>query len=217
VSITIVLAESLTLVRDGLRALLATDAELDVLADTDDGTEALRLVEQLRPTVLITDVLVRRTSGLELAREVRARHPATHVLVLATQSSPWHLNEALSAGAAAYVVKSASGADLFEAVRCASRGERYVSSPLSDADLVPSEPTAEAEIVSDPYHVLTAREREVVALAAEGRTNGEIGVQLGISHRTVEVHRANLMRKLGLRSQTELVRDAFRRGILSAD
>ena len=215
-SITIVLAEDLNLVRQGFRAVLETEQEFSVVADTGDGAEALRLVGELQPNILLTDFVMRRMSGLELAREIRARHPQTRVVILGTQSSAWYLNEAMTAGALGYVVKSATAPDLFEALRRVNRGDRYVSPSLDGVDVAAVGGIA-PESPADPYHILTAREREVLSLAAEGRTNAEVGAKLGISHRTVEVHRANLMRKLGLRSQTDLVRDALRRGILSPD
>jgi two-component system response regulator NreC len=213
--IRIVLADDLHMVRQGLRAVIEGAGDIEVVGEGADGIEALDLVGRLQPTVLVTELAMRRLSGFDLTRQVRQRHPGTWVVILSTQANRRYLQEAFANGATGYVVKTAPATELIEAVRTVAGGQCHVSPPLSEGDLNGVSTSREAGV--DPYRVLTAREREVLALAAEGRTNAAVGAQLGISPRTVEVHRANLMRKLGLRSQTDLVREALRRGILPPD
>ena len=213
--IRVVLAEDLPMVREGLRAVIESAGDIEVVGEAADGIAALEQVGRLQPTVLVTDLAMRRLSGFDLMREVRQRHPATRAIILSTQANRRSLREAFANGANGYVLKTEPGRELIEAIRRVAGGQRHVSAPLSESDL--NGQSASYEAGPDAYRVLTSREREVLALAAEGRTNAAVGAALGISPRTVEVHRANLMRKLGLRSQTDLVREALRRGILPPD
>ncbi|NIO68877.1 MAG: DNA-binding response regulator, partial [Anaerolineae bacterium] len=146
-------------------------------------------------------------------RQVSQRSPRTHVVILSMHPNEAYVLEALRAGAAAYVLKESTSAELVRAVREAVAGRRYLSPPLCEHAIEAYIQKAESAAL-DPYETLTAREREVLHLVAEGHTNAEIAERLFISRRTVETHRANLMRKLGLRTQTDLISYALRRGIL---
>jgi len=210
---TIVLADDHPIVRLGLRTVLEAEPDFQVIGEAGDGLETMSLVERLQPQVLVLDLLMPGLSGLEVARQVRQRAPETRVIVLSMHANEAYVLEALRHGAAAYVLKETSSAELVQAVRTVAAGRRYLSRPLSERALEVYAQRAEATPL-DLYETLTTREREVLHLAAEGCSNSEIATRLSISPRTAETHRSNLMQKLGLHSQTELVRYALRRGII---
>ena len=210
----ILLADDHRVVREGFRALLQSEPDFEIVGETGDGLEAVRLVEQQKPHVLVVDLMMPGLNGLEVARQVTQRSPRTRIVVLSMHANEAYVLEALKNGASAYVLKDASAAELVRAVREALAGRRYLSPPLSEPAIDSYIERAKSSDSLDLYDTLTNREREVLQLAAEGHTNGEIASRLFISPRTVETHRANVMRKLGLRSQTELVRYALQRGIL---
>ncbi|HXL15816.1 MAG TPA: response regulator transcription factor [Methylomirabilota bacterium] len=208
---TIVLGDDHKIVLRGLRALLEAQPGFTVLGEAADGLKVTSLVERLKPDVLVVDLMMPGLSGFDVTRRVTKKLPKTHVVILSMYSSEAHVVEALRSGAAAYVLKDASAEELVTAIREAAMGRRYLSAPFSN-DLIDSYLKRPGGI--DPYETLTPREREVLHLVAEGLTSGEIAGRLFISPRTAESHRANLMRKLGLRSRTDLVRFAFQRGIV---
>jgi two-component system response regulator NreC len=210
---TIVLADDHHVIRQGLRALLEAVPDFSVVGEAGDGLEALQLVERLQPNVLVLDLRMPGLGGLEVTRQVSQRSPSTRVVILSMYDDEAYVLEALGHGAAGYVLKDSSAAHLVEAVRQVAIGRRYLSPPLSER-AVDAYVQRAKETPLDEYETLTAREREVLHLVAEGHTSAEIADLLSISPRTVGTHRANLMRKLGLRSHTSLIRYALRRGIL---
>jgi two-component system response regulator NreC len=209
---TIVLADDHHVVRQGLRSLLEAEPDFSVVGEAGDGLEATQLVERLQPDVLVLDLMMPSLNGLEVTRQVSQRSPQTHVIILSMHPNEAYVLEALRAGAAAYVLKESTSAELVRAVREAVAGRRYLSPPLSERAIEAYMQKAESAAL-DPFETLTAREREVLHLVAEGHTNAEIADRLFISRRTVETHRANMMRKLGLRTQTDLISYVLRRGI----
>jgi two-component system response regulator NreC len=211
--VTILLADDHHLVRQGLRALLERQDEFHVVAEASNGLEAIKLAEHLHPDVLIVDVMMPGLGGLEVTRQVCQRLPYTRVIVLSMYANEAYVLEALRSGAAGYVLKDASISELVQAVRDVVGGGRYLSPPLSKRAIEVYVQKAQTAVL-DLYETLTTREREVLQLAAEGRTNAEMAAALGISPRTVETHRAHLMQKLGLHTQTDLIRYALLRGIL---
>lgn len=215
-SVTIVLADDHDIVRQGLRLLLEEQADFRVVAEAAGGLETIKLVRALRPNVLVVDLMMLDLNGLEVTRQVRCSAPETHVVILSMYSDEAHVLEALRIGVSAYVLKGSGTACLLQAVREANTGRRYLSPPLSDR-AIEAYLSRAREAITDPYETLTPREREVLHLAASGLTNAEVGTSLFISPRTVETHRANLMRKLNLHTQTALIRYALRRGILPMD
>jgi len=215
-AISILLADDHQIVRQGLRALLEVEGDLHVVGEAADGLEAVQMVERLQPDVLLVDVMMPGLSGLEATRQVRERFPKTQVVVLSMHSNEAYVLQALRNGALAYVLKDSSSADLVKAVREAAAGQRYLSPPLSE-HIIDAYVNRAHETVLDIYETLTNREREVLHLAAEGHTNADIAARLSISPRTVEIHRTNMMRKLGLHSEHDLIRYALRRGILPPD
>jgi DNA-binding NarL/FixJ family response regulator len=211
---TIVLADDHQVVRQGLRSLLEVEPRFRVVGEAGNGLDVPRIVERLRPDVLVLDMMMPGLNGLEITRQVKKRSPKTQVVILSMHKDESYVLEALKNGAAAYVVKDSSAQELVKAVREAAADRHYLSPPLSDSAIQAYVQRAKASAI-DPYQSLSSREREVLQLAAEGNTNAEIGKRLFISRRTVEIHRANMMHKLGLRNQTELIRYALKRGILS--
>lgn len=209
--ITIVLGDDHNIVLKGLRALLESQPGFTVIGEATDGLKVSELAERLKPDILVVDLMMPGLSGFDVARRVVKRVPQTRVIILSMYSSEPHVVEALQSGAMAYVVKDASPEELANAIREVFAGRRYLSAPYSN-ELIDTYLKRPGGI--DPYDTLTPREREVLHLVAEGLTSGEIAGKLFISPRTAESHRANLMRKLGLRSRTDLVRFAFQRGIV---
>jgi len=214
IRIRILLADDHRIVREGFRALLQAQADFEIVGETGDGLETVRLVEQHKPQVLVLDLMMPGLNGLEVARQVTQRVPRTRIVVLSMHANEAYVLEALKNGACAYVLKDAGTAELVRAVREANAGRRYLSPPLSEPAIDNYIQRARTSDSLDLYDTLTNREREVLQLASEGHTNAEIATRLFISPRTVETHRANVMHKLGLRSQIDLVRYALQRGIL---
>ena len=216
VSIRIVLAEDHHVVRQGLRALLAAEPDFEVVGEAASGLEVAPLVERVKPDVLVVDFVMPGLNAPDIVRRATRLSPRTRALVLSMHANPAYVVEAMQSGAAGYVLKGSSAAELVRAIRAVAGGERHLSPPLSE-EMVESYAQRAVPTGLDLYRTLTQREREVLHLAAEGQTSAQIGARLNISPRTVEVHRANLMRKLGLRGQGDLVRYALGRGILTVD
>ena len=210
---TIVLADDHHIVRQGLRVLLEAEPDFAVAGEAADGLAVADLVERLKPDVLVLDLMMPGLNGLDVMRQVRQRSPQTRVIILSMHANEAYVLEALRNGVAGYVLKDSTASDLAQAVREATAGRRYLSPPLSERAIEAYVHKADAAPF-DLYETLSGREREVLHLAAEGHNNTEIAARLCISARTVETHRANVMRKLGLHSQTDLIRYALKRGIL---
>lgn len=212
----ILLADDHAVVRRGLRALLEAEADFRIVGETGDGLEAVRAVERLQPDVLVVDLMMPGLGGLEVARRASRVAPRTRVVVLSMHAAEGYVLDALRSGAAGYVLKDAGPSELVQAVREVVAGRHYLSPALSRRAI--DEYVAKAKAAPpDAYQTLTTREREVLHLVAEGRTSVEVGRRLGISARTAETHRANLMRKLGLQSAADLTRYALEHGLLSAE
>ncbi len=213
---TIVLADDHHVVRKGMRALLEAEADFRLVGEASDGLETVQLVERLRPDVLVLDLMMPGLNGIEVTRRVRKRSPHTKVLILSMHANDDYVLEALRNGATGYVLKDASMSELVQAVRDVAAGRRYLSQLLAER-AIDAYVMQTQESTLDRYETLTDREREVLHLAADGLTNAEVAARLSISPRTAEGHRSNMMRKLGLSNQTELVRYAIRRGIITLE
>jgi DNA-binding NarL/FixJ family response regulator len=210
---TVVLADDHAIVRQGLRAVLEATSEFAVVAEVADGLQVVEVAERLRPNVLVLDLMMPGLNGLEITRQIRNRCPQTRVVILSMHANEAYVVEALRYGAAGYVLKEASTTEVAQALRDVAAGRRYLSPPLSERAIeVYAEKAQDAPL--DLYDTLTTREREVLQLCAEGYSSTEMATRFGISPRTADTHRANLMRKLGLQGQTDLVRYALRRGIV---
>ena len=210
-TVRIVLAEDHLLVREGLKSILAAHPAFQIVGEASDGLGAVQLVETLKPDVLILDLRIPRLHGLEVLRQLRGQ-TFTKVIVVTMYDDDPSLIEALRNGAAGYVLKDCAGAELFEAIRSVQSGEQYLAEALRQKAtsaalkrLVPG--------VHEPR--ISPRELVVMQLAAEGRTSAEIASHLFISRRTAEAHRANVLKKLHLKNQTDLVLYAVRNGMLS--
>jgi DNA-binding NarL/FixJ family response regulator len=210
-SIRIGLAEDHKLVRDGLKALLEKEPTFSIVAEASDGLEAVELVMREKPDVLLLDLRIPRLHGIEVLRQLRDQTD-TRVVVVSMHADEPYIVEAIKNRVSGYVLKDSPSNDLIQAIRTAASGGQFFSEPLqrkafhlSLRRVVPGQRSAN----------LTKREHVVLELAAEGRTSGEIADRLFISRRTAEAHRANIMRKLGLKTQTDLVLYAVRHGIIS--
>lgn len=215
-SVTILLVDDHQVVRQGLRALLEAEPDFQIVGEAGDGLTAIQHVERFKPAVIVVDLMMPGINGLEVTRQVSQRFPDTRIVVLSMHSNEAYVLEALRNGASCYVLKETGITDLVQAVREALAGRRYLSPPLSARAIDSYVQKAEAAAL-DPYETLTTREREVLHLAAQGLTNAEVASRLSISPRTAETHRANVMHKLELNSQIDLIRFALKRGILPMD
>jgi DNA-binding NarL/FixJ family response regulator len=211
---TVILADDHEVVRRGVRSILEAGAGFKVVAEVADGLAAVQAVEKQKPTLLFLDLSLPRLHGLEALRQVRATSPHTKVLVLSMHNDEPYVIEALRAGAMAYILKGSESTEILRAVQEVLAGRRYLSAPLSERAIAAL--TSQTPDQTDPLNALTPREREVLALAADGLSTTEMAERLFISPRTAETHRTNLMQKLGLQSQTDLVRFAIRRGLIQA-
>ncbi|HEV8617028.1 MAG TPA: response regulator transcription factor [Methylomirabilota bacterium] len=213
---TVVLADDQSIVRAGLTCFLGHESEFDVIGETGDGLRATRLIQRLKPDVVIIDVSLPGLHGLEVARRVREVLPFTGVVMLSRFAGPEHAVEAFRNGVNAYVVKQASPVELLRALRNAAAGTHFISTPLSRMKPLTRWLKEAASREQDPYDTLTNREREILQLVAEGFTSATIGRRLSISPRTAEAHRAAVLRKLHLGNQTAVFRYALARGVVPA-
>jgi two-component system response regulator NreC len=214
--ITLVLADDHHVVRQALRTLLESEPGFVVVGEASDGLRVADLVARIEPDVLLADLMMPGLNGMEVTRQVRKRCANTRVILLSMHMNEAHVLEALRSGVHGYVRKDATASDLIGAIRAVMSGQLYMSPPFSDQAIDAYRQRAE-EAAVDPYERLTAREREVLHLAAEGLGNTEMAARLGISPRTAETHRARVMQKLGLRRLADLVRFALRRGLMPLD
>jgi DNA-binding NarL/FixJ family response regulator len=211
--ITAIIADDHEIVRHGLRGILEQNGACRVVAEAADGLAAAQLVEKHKPAVLVLDLNMPRLHGIEVLRQTRTSSPHTKVIVLSMHNDEPYVIEALRAGAMAYILKGSESQEISRALHEVLAGRRFLSATLSEwaINALVSQPADNA----DPLHSLTQRERMVLQLAAEGHSNTEIAEKLFISPRTAETHRTNLLRKLGLQSQTDLVRFAIRKGLIT--
>jgi len=210
--ITIVLADDHHIVRQGIRALLQKKPNIRIVGEASNGQQAVHLVKTLNPKVLIVDLMMPDLNGIEVTCQVKKYSPQTHVIILSMYSNEVYVIEALRKGASGYVLKDSTDDDLMQAVLEVTAGRRYLSPPFSERDI--ESYIQITKTASHPYEKLTIREREVLHMVAEGYTNVEIADRLSISPRTVEIHRSNMMRKLGLRNHIGLIRYALQQRIL---
>ena len=208
----LLVADDHGIMRSGLRLLLDRQPDMEVVAEACDGVEAVQMALRERPDICVLDVSMPRMGGLQATVEIRTHAPQIAVLVLSMYDDERYLFEALQAGAAGYVLKREADQALVETVRAIARGEPFMTN-AAERSLVREWMADES---SGPQEPLTLREREVLKLIAEAHTNREIGEVLHLAEKTVESHRANILRKLGMRDRVELVRYAIRRGLIEA-
>jgi DNA-binding NarL/FixJ family response regulator len=214
-AIRVLLADDHTLVRAGIRGLLEGLAEVDVVGEAGDGQEALRLAEELRPDVVLLDVGMPGLNGLEVAGRLAAFDSSIRVIILSMHTSEEYVLRALRAGCAGYLLKGSAVSELEIAVRAVARGESYLSPAVSKR--VVDDYVSRTGGAADPLDALTPRQREILQLAAEGHSSKEIAQRLGLSFKTVEAHRAQLMQRLNLHDLASLVRFAVRTGLVTPE
>jgi two-component system response regulator NreC len=216
--IRVLLADDHTIVREGVRLCLEAFGDIAVVAEAEDGQEAVQLSVQLRPDVAVVDLTMPRLNGVEAIRQIKRDVPETEVVVLSVHDSEAYVVQALRAGAAGYVLKRNAATELAAAIRAAHDGQAYLHPAVARRviDDYLSRIHASEDSVSEPHERLTPREREVLQLAAEGHTTRAIAGLLCLSTKTVEHHRASVMTKLGLHGQTELVKYAIRAGLVES-
>lgn len=210
--IRILIADDHTLVRESLVGLLQADGDVQVVAQAADGIETLEKAALTRPDVVVCDLSMPRLGGIEVVRRLREALPNTHVLVLTMHQEDEYVLQAVRAGASGYLVKDSAGSELLAAVRNLHAGRAHFGSQAARA--LAQQLQHPERMLDDPYGRLTAREREVFHLIAEGMTTKEVARKLDISAKTAENHRARVIEKVGVRNTAELVRYALRKGLL---
>jgi DNA-binding NarL/FixJ family response regulator len=217
--IRVLLADDHTIVRQGVRLCLEAMGDISVVAEAEDGQEAVLLANQLHPDVAVVDLTMPRLNGVEAIRQIKRDLPSTEVVVLSVHDSEAYVVQALRAGAAGYVLKRNAATELAAAIRAAHDGQAYLHPSIARRviDDYLSRIHASEDAISEPHERLTPREREVLQLAAEGHSTRAIAGLLCLSTKTVEHHRASIMAKLGLRGQTELVKYAIRAGLVESN
>jgi DNA-binding NarL/FixJ family response regulator len=210
--ISVLVADDHGIVREGLRRLLESEHDLNVVGEARDGREVLDEVEQLKPQVVVLDITMPRLGGLETLERLRASHPDVKVILLSVHGDPPFIQSAIALGADGYVLKNGRASEIVTAVREVMNGGSYFS-PVVAREIVDQLRSPKAG-ATDPFSILSGREREVLHLIADGLSAKEIAARLDISTKTVEAHRTSLMRKLGVRKATELVRYALRHGLI---
>lgn len=211
--IRVLVADDHMIARTGIRHVLESEADFQVVGEAASGTEALALTLELHPDVVVLDISMPGVSGLEVAGRLRARSPDTRILILSMHDQAEYVLESVRAGAHGYLLKDTAATELREAIRAVCQGESYFSPPVASRLTAAVRGDQAAQTGLDQ---LTGREREVLLGIAQGRTNKEIAGELGISHRTVETHRESLMRKLQLRTVAELTRFALGAGLVKS-
>ena len=215
-TIKVVLAEDHTIVRQGLRSLLDQQAGIEVVAEAEDGRQAVRIAEQLQPDVVLMDFSMPGLNGLEATRQIKQRVPDIKVLILTRHANREYIESILRAGASGYLIKKSAADDLIIAIKSVARGDSFLDPSISTTVIEGLLHQSEGETqVYDGK--ITPREREVLQLIVEGHPNREIASILHISVKTVDNHRANLMQKIDVHSTPDLTQYAIRKGIISLD
>lgn len=210
----ILLADDHGIVRQGLRAVLARDASLEVVGETGDGREAVQLAEALDPNVIIMDITMPQLNGIDATAQILKRNPATGIIILSMHLDETYLIRALNAGAKGYLLKDSAEVDLVRAVQNVRQGRTFFSQAITETLLEDYMRYMQQRNLEDSYGLLTDREREVLQLLAEGKSNKEAASALQLSPYTIESHRTNLMQKLNLHNTAEIVLYAVRKKII---
>lgn len=215
--ISILLVDDHAVVRDGLRLLLETQSDFQVVGDADNGREAVHQISQHCPNVVILDIAMPDLNGIEALRQIRIACPETRVIILSMHANSSYIIQALQAGANGYLLKAAAGSEVINAIRVVQNGQRYMSQKIIDT--VINTYLSQPEILEerDPLTRLSAREREILQLVVEGKSSIEIAHVLAISPNTVDTYRSRLMQKLGISDLPGLVKFAIQRGLISLE
>ena len=210
----VLLADDHAIVRRGMRALLETEPGIEVIAEAADGLEAVRLCEEEKPDVLILDIAMPKLNGIDVAERCLKLQPSAVAIMLSMHADESYIMRSLYAGARAYLLKDATDEDLLPAIRAVAAGKSYFSPTVSGLLAEEYVQQLQGKGLTDSYHLLTDREKEVLQLLAEGRSNKEVASLLDVGLSTVETHRSNLMQKLNLHSTAEIVLYAVRKRLI---
>jgi DNA-binding NarL/FixJ family response regulator len=214
-AIRILLADDHTVVRDGLRALLEKQPDMAVVAEAADGRDSVRLAEEQSPDVVVMDIAMPNMNGIEATRRILSSNPRTAVVILSMHQDESYVLRSLKAGAKGYLLKDSLRSDVIEAIRSVAQGRSFLTKKVSRILQEDYIRELEDRGLDDSYDLLTEREREILQLVAEGKTNKEVAALLDVSVTTVETHRTHILQKLGLHSVPELILYAVRKGIIS--
>ena len=210
----VLLADDHSIVRRGLRSLIETEPDIKVVAEAGDGLEALKLCDEYKPDTIILDVAMPKLNGIEVAGRVQKLQRPPHVIMLSMHADESYIIRALAAGARAYLLKDATDEDLIPALRAVAAGRPFFSPSVTGVLIEDYVRQLQARGLTDSYHLLTDREREVLQLLAEGRSNKEVAALLDVGVSTVETHRSHMMQKLNLHNTAEIVLYAVRKRII---
>jgi DNA-binding NarL/FixJ family response regulator len=213
--IRIILAEDHAVMRHGLRLVLEEQKDFQVVGEANDGREAVTLVEALKPDVAVLDITMPNMNGIEAARQITAMQLGVSIVVLSMHSDEGYVLRALKAGARGYLLKESPEADFIQAIRSVSQGKAFFSPAVSRMLVEDYVRQLQDKDIEDSYELLTQRERELLQLIAEGKSNKDVANMLNLSLYTVETHRGNLMEKLSLHSVPELILYAVRKGVIA--
>jgi DNA-binding NarL/FixJ family response regulator len=214
-AIRILLADDHTVMRDGLRALLERQPDMAVVAEAADGRECVRLAEEQAPDVVVMDIGMPNMNGIEATRRITSEHPRIAVVILSMHQDESYVLRALKAGAKGYLLKDSLRAEVIEAIRMVAQGRSFLTRKIGRMLQEDYIRELNSRGLEDSYDLLTDREREVLQLIAEGRTNKEVAGLLGVGLTTIETHRTHILQKLGLHSIPELILYAVRKGIIA--
>lgn len=213
----LLLVEDHVVLRQGLKALFAGEPDIEIAGEAGNGREALQSIEELKPDIVLMDISIPGLNGIEVTHQIRQQHPEIKVVILSMHAGEEYVFQALRAGASGYVLKQADSAEVLLAIRAALAGGSFFSAPISHTVIHDYLQRAETRGYGPDLDLLTAREREILQLLAEGCSNSDIAAELGISVKTIESHRTNMMRKLGASDKTDLIRYALRQGWFNPD
>ena len=216
-SIAVFLADDHRMVREGFRLLLETQPDIEVVGEAGDGRDAVRQVTRLSPDVVLMDIAMPELNGIEATEQIRESCPSVGVIILSMYSTTQHISRALKAGARGYILKESAGDDVIKAVRAVHEGKIFLCSEISEAVVGDYVRSHETTVTDDPLARLSPREREILQLLVEGKSNAKIAEVLFLSPKTVETYRSHLMQKLGINDLPGLVKFAIQHGITSLE
>ena len=215
--IRVLVADDHAVIREGLRVMLGNQPDMQVVGTAANGREAVRLVDEHEPDVVVIDISMPELNGIEAIAQILPRHPHIKIIVLSIHETKPYVYRTLKAGAKGYLIKETAGLEVVDAVRAVYRGERYLSQRISDLLTDVSYRNLEVPIEISPLEQLSSREREILQLVAEGKTSHEIAERLSISSKTVDTYRSRLMHKIGVDDVAGLVKFAIQHGVISLE
>ena len=215
--IKVIIADDHALFREGTHSLIGHEKDMEVIGEASDGEEAIKLVTELHPHVVLMDIAMPRVNGIEATRRIKADFPSTAVLILTAYDNDQYIVALLEAGAAGYLLKNVSGGDLVNAIRAVHAGEAVLHPAIAQKVFSRLSSTSRESVTQKQLDELSKREMEILRLAARGMSNQDIATQLYLSRRTIQAHLANIFRKMDVGSRTEAVLQALKKGWLGLD